>query len=137
MLNLSASPSRDAQGWWTRSSRPSRSSLDHPCSDLEHALGGLDRRDERVAFGDRVVQVEARAGRGGNAEPVHERLITVVARPHAQAFAVEDLRDIVWMNALDGERDHADPIVQRPWPEQRHAIDGLELRQDMRDERQL
>src|SRR5439155_14699242 len=61
--------------------------------------------DEAVdLLGDRV-EVEARAVRGGDAEPGHQRLAAVVPGADRDALPVEDLGDVVRMDAVDLERD--------------------------------
>ncbi len=95
-------------------------------------------------LGDRV-EVEARARRRGDAEAGHQRLGAVVARAHGDALPVEDLRDVVGVDALDVERDdpgaalgrRAEDADPRELVERRHrlldehvlvALDRLEAR---------
>ena len=73
----------------------------------EELLGARERVDEGVGVGFVVVDVERGAGRGGHAEHLHERLGAVVARPHADGLLVDDLRDVVGVDAVEQERDRA------------------------------
>src|SRR6266542_5204642 len=61
----------------------------------EHFLRRVDGVHERIALLDRVVQVEARARRGGDAESRHEQLVAVVSGAHAHALPVEEGGDVV------------------------------------------
>src|SRR6266511_4777160 len=75
--------------------------------DLVQAL------DEAVdLLGDRV-EVEARPVRGGDAESGHQRLAAVVSGADRDALPVEDLRDVVRMDALEVEGD--DPGAPLRW----------------------
>ena len=51
----------------------------------------------------RAVAGERGTGRGGDAEPLHQGLRTVMARADRNALAVEDGGDIVWMNTVEHE----------------------------------
>ena len=66
-----------------------------------------ERVDEGVGVGVVVVNVERRAGGGGDAEHAHQRLGAVVAGPHAHGLLVDDLRDVVGVDAVEEERDGA------------------------------
>ncbi len=73
-------------------------------------MGLVEPFDEAVdLLGDRV-EVEARAVRRRDAQLRHQRLAAVVARADRDAFHVEDLRDVVWVDAFDVEGD--DPGAQ-------------------------
>src|SRR6266516_1987296 len=69
--------------------------------DLEQAV------DQAVDVLGKRVEVEARAGRGGDAETRHQRLGAVVAGTNGDAFPVEDLRDVVRVDVLELEADDA------------------------------
>ena len=56
------------------------------------------------------VDAEAGAGRGGDAEAVHQQLGAVVAGADGDAVAVEDLGDVVGVDALELEGDRAEPL---------------------------
>ena len=64
-----------------------------------------ERVDEGVGVGFVVVNVERRARRGGDAQHAHERLGAVVAGAHADGLLVDDLGDVVCVDALEEERD--------------------------------
>src|SRR3954452_13939213 len=87
---------------------PGRSS----CVDLPDAADG---RGEPVDVLGRVVEVEARAVRGGDAELAHQRLAAVVAGADADAVEVEELGDVVGMHlatgGLDVEADDAGALL--------------------------
>ncbi len=73
----------------------------------EHAPRVLEAVDQAVDLLARRVDAEARAGGGGDAEPVHQRLGAVVAGAHRHAVAIEDLGDVVGVDAVELERDRA------------------------------
>src|SRR3954469_8437246 len=98
---------------------PGRSS----CVDLPDAADG---RGEPVDVLGRVVEVEARAVRGGDAELAHQRLAAVVAGADADAVEVEELGDVVRVNALDVEADDPGAAVRRR-PVEGDARDLAEL----------
>src|SRR5438128_2790573 len=81
----------------------------------ERLLDLVQALDEAVdLLGDRV-EVEARPVRGGDAEPGHQRLTAVVPGADRDALPVEDLGDVVRMDALDVERDDPGaPLRRRP-----------------------
>ena len=62
---------------------------------------------EGVDVGLVVVDVERRAGGGGDAELAHQGLGAVVARPHAHAVLVEHLGEVVGVQVAVGEAEHA------------------------------
>src|SRR6266550_4356104 len=105
--------------------------------DPEDLLRRVHDAYERVALFDRVVQVEARAGRRRDAEPRHKRLVAVVPGPDAHGLAVEDRRDVVRMDPLDVEGHHPDPVLERLGPVDRDARYLLQARQQVADEREL
>src|SRR4051812_6644307 len=72
-----------------------------------HRLDALHGRGEPVDVLGRVVEVEARAVRGGDAELAHQRLAAVVAGADADAVEVEELRDVVRVDPLNVEADDA------------------------------
>src|SRR6188472_2342970 len=86
----------------------------------------VEAGDEPVdLLGDRV-EVEARARRRRDPEPRHQRLCAVMPRADGDAFPVEDLRDVVRMNALHVEGDDPGaPLGRRPEdPHPRHLVEG-------------
>src|SRR5262249_43024935 len=84
-------------------------------SDTERLLDLVEPCDEPVdVFRDRV-EIEARACRRCDAEPRHQRLRAVVARPDGDCIPVEDLRHVVGVYALELEADDARaPVGGRP-----------------------
>ena len=60
-----------------------------------------------------------------------------MTRANADPLAVEDLRNVVRVDASDVERDDADPVFGGLGAKDRHARDGQQLRQRVRDERTL
>ena len=68
----------------------------------------MEALDQAVDLLGRRVDAEAGAGGGGDAEAVHQRLGAVVAGAHRDAVAVEDLGDVVGVDALELERDRAE-----------------------------
>src|SRR5450759_1930437 len=89
-----------------RSSRPAMASAP---LDREETLGGRERLDERVDVGFVVVDVERRSGGGGNAEDAHQGLRAVMPGPDADPVLVDDLGDVVGVDALEQERDRRSP----------------------------
>ena len=89
--------------------------------------------DEPVdLLGDRV-DVETRARRRGNAEARHQRLRAVVACADGDALPVEDLGNVVGVDAVDVERDDPRAAVGRR-PEHTHPGKLVELRHRLVDE---
>ena len=85
----------------------------------------METVDEPVdLFGDRV-QVEARARRRSDTESGHQRLRAVVTCADGNAFPVEDLRDVVRMDAGHLERDDPGAALDRR-PEQPHPVELTE-----------
>ena len=64
---------------------------------LEAILDLADRVDQQVDLGRRVVEIEARAGAGGDAEPIVQRLRAMVAGADGDAMLVEKLGHVVRM----------------------------------------
>ena len=79
-------------------------------SELEDPAGVVQALDQPVDLLGRRVDAEAGAGRRGDAEAVHQRLRAVVAGADGDAVAVEDLGDVVGVDALELERDRADAL---------------------------
>src|SRR5439155_11485190 len=71
----------------------------------------VDAVDEPVDLLAHRVEVEARAVRGRDAEPRHQRLAAVMPGPNRDTFGVEHLRHVVRVNALDVERDDSRAAV--------------------------
>src|SRR5438067_1096744 len=63
--------------------------------------------DELVDLLLHRVEIEARAVRRGDAELLHQRLAAMMSRADRDSLHVEDLRDVVGMDAVDVERDDA------------------------------
>src|SRR5215204_2210432 len=59
------------------------------------------------------VEVEARSVRRRDAQPGHQRLAAVVARADRDALPVQNLRDVVRVDALHVERDDPGPLLRR------------------------
>src|SRR5450759_5462586 len=85
-----------------RSSRPAMSSAP---LDREESLGGRERLDERVDVGLVVVHVERRPGGGRHPEHPHQRLRAMMPGSNAHAVLVDDLGDVMGVDALEQERD--------------------------------
>src|SRR5829696_724285 len=66
-----------------------------------------DARDEAIDVFARVVEVEARAVRGGDAELSHQRLAAMVPGANADTVEVEELRHVVRMGVVEVEADDA------------------------------
>src|SRR5260221_1949185 len=82
-------------------------------SDTERLLDLGQPGNEAVDVLRQRVEVEARAGRRGDAEPRHQRLGAVVAGPDGNVLPVQDLRDVVRMDVLELEADDAGAPVGR------------------------
>src|SRR4051812_49935890 len=71
--------------------------------------------DESIDLVAHRVEVEAGAVRGRDPELLHQRLAAMVAGADRHALPVQDLRDVVRVNALDVERDDPGaPVGRRP-----------------------
>ena len=62
---------------------------------------------ESVDIGGVVVDVDRGASSGANAEEFHERLGAMVAGANADRVLVENLGDVVGMQAVEIETEHA------------------------------
>ena len=82
-------------------------SVDPDGDQKEEVGGGVERVGQRVDVGLVVVDVERGPGGGADAEHPHERLGAVVAGAHAHAVLVEHLGDVVRVDVVEGEREHA------------------------------
>ena len=91
-------------------------------------MGLVQTVDEPVDLVRDRVEVEARAIRRCDAEPGHQRLAAVVPGANGDAVHVEDLRDVVRMDAFDVERDDSRaPVRRRPVADEaRHVGKPLE-----------
>src|SRR5205085_1520249 len=67
----------------------------------------LHRRDEAVNFVSRVVEGEGGACGRGHAEVLHDGLRTVVAGAYGDALLVEYRSNVVRVNIVNDEREHA------------------------------
>src|SRR6185436_3181165 len=65
--------------------------------------------DQAIDLLGRRVDPEARSGGRDDPEPVHQRLGAVVAGADGDAVAVEDLGDVVGVDAGKLERDRTEP----------------------------
>ena len=72
-----------------------------PALRLEAVLNLADRVDQEIDLGRRVVEVEARPGAGGDAEPVVQRLRAMVAGADGDALLVEQLGHVVRVRLRD------------------------------------
>src|SRR4051812_31397822 len=72
--------------------------------------------DQQLDFGERVVEVEARAGAGGDLEPVVERPGAMVAGADGDSLLVEELGDVVGVRLREREADEAGAMRWR-WAE--------------------
>ena len=73
----------------------------------------MEALDQAVDLLAGRVDAEAGAGGGGDAEPLHQRLGAVVAGADRDAVAVEDLGDVVGVDALELEGDRAERARRR------------------------
>ena len=80
---------------------------------LEDAADVEQRVDQAVDLVAGVVDGEARPGRGRHAEPLHQHLGAVVPGPYGDAVAVEDLGDVVGVDAVHREGDDSAAVVAR------------------------
>src|SRR6266545_113851 len=81
-------------------------------SGSERAAETFDRLRQALNLGGRIVDGKARAQRAGDAEPLHERLRTVVPSAHRDTAFVEKRRAVVGVDALDVE-GHYRPLDLR------------------------
>ena len=77
---------------------------------LEDSPDVVEALDQAVDLLAGVVDGEAGPGGRGDAEAVHEQLGAVVAGADRDAVAVEDLGDVVGVDALELEGDGADAV---------------------------
>src|SRR5918997_6617383 len=75
--------------------------------DTEESLGFPDAVGQGVDVVVTRVHVEGGPRRGGDAVAAHHRPGAVVADPHLDAEVVEDLADVVRVDALHGEGDRS------------------------------
>src|SRR5204863_8091640 len=76
-------------------------------SSVEDLLGLSHAFSEALDVRDQVVDVEARAGRRGQAELGVERHRAVVPRSDRDPFVVQDRRDVMGVDVVDREGDDA------------------------------
>src|SRR5918994_3814406 len=79
----------------------------------EHLSGAEEPVVEAIDVLLYGVEVEARAIRRRDPQPGHQRLAAMVARADRDALPVQDLRDVVRMDALHVERDDPGPLLRR------------------------
>src|SRR4051794_4993689 len=97
--------------------------------ELEDSPDVVERLHQPVDLLARVVDGEARPGGRRHPEPIHQDLRAVVAGANADRVAVEDLGDVVAVNALELEGDDAGAVVPERWPEDAQARDLAEALQ--------
>src|SRR5439155_21215580 len=91
----------------------------------------MEAVDELVDLLAHRVEVEACTIRGRDAELLHQRLAAVMAFADRYALHVENLGDIVRMDALDVERHDARTSVRRR-PVQREPVELAEAAEGIR-----
>src|ERR1700682_5185181 len=79
--------------------------------NFEDALRQADAGNKRVDLGRRVVDIERRSGLRGHAELLHKRLVAVVARADANAFPVQNARQVVSVNVTNRHRDDTRAVL--------------------------
>src|SRR5512138_2521242 len=81
----------------------------------------VDAFDQRIDFALRAIEIEAGTRRRRDAELLMQRLRAMVPGAHRDPVAVEDLRHIVRVDSVEGERRHSALLVRRgaeqvqPW----------------------
>ena len=90
----------------------------------EHVPHALDAGDEGVDLLLRVVEAEGGADRPLDAQPLHQRLRTMVPGADGDAEAVEQRAEVEVVDVADEEGDDA-PLV-RGFAEDAHALDGAQ-----------
>src|SRR5438552_7945676 len=90
-------------------------------SSAKERLHLLERFDQRVDVFMRVVHVERCPGRGWHAQDPHQDLRAMMPRPHAYAFLVEHLGQVVGMDVAVPEGDGATPRLGVLRPEHPRA----------------
>src|SRR5882757_10525201 len=96
-----------------RGSLPDRSApaaLSVPTEELHRVPNACH---ETVDLVQRVVHGERRPRRRGDAESPMQRPRAVVTHPYCDAVVIEDLSDVVSVDALDHERHWRAPVLQR------------------------
>ena len=88
---------------------------------VEDAVGDPEGVDQAVDVGFGVVDVEAGAGGGDDAEAGHQWLGAVVAGPDRDVLAVEDAGDVVGVDVGQGEGDDAAAVRRVRRAVDRHA----------------
>ena len=69
----------------------------------KHPSHPFERPNKYVDFLARAVKGKRRADRRGDSKAIHDRLRAVLTRPYCDPLAVEDLGDVVRVDALDVE----------------------------------
>src|SRR6188472_3048932 len=89
----------------------------------EDALRGADGIGQAVDVVEVVVNREAGTRRGRQVVPLHERLRAVMAGADSDPMPVQDLGEVVRMNAVHDEADDAGVLVGRFRAEPAQAAD--------------
>src|SRR3954469_25650649 len=99
-----------------RSSRPGMTLAPPLRSETEDIAGTVERIGQSVDIVFVVVQIEAGAGSGVDAETAHQWLGAVMTGAQADVALVEHLGQIVWVDVAEAEaeRGTADLDVRRP-----------------------
>src|SRR6266566_4886748 len=89
--------------------------------DAEKLASFPHRRDERVDVVHAVIDIKGRPRSRRDAQSAHQRLCAMMTRANADPVAIEDRRQIVWMNVAVREWNDAGPMVA--WSVDGHALD--------------
>src|SRR3954471_9309877 len=95
-------------------------------SSLEVTLHVFEAFHQAVDVVGGAVDVHGRAGGGGNAVAQAGRAGAVVADAHGYAALVEQLPDVVRVDALQGERDRTTTVLGCCGPDDAQSIDLLQ-----------
>jgi hypothetical protein len=85
----------------------------HVVSDAEEFLDFAQDFDKTVDFLFGVIEIETGAGRGLNTEFMHEGLVAMMAPAQSHTALVGDCDDVMRVNVLEQETDHAGPSDMR------------------------
>src|SRR5215831_1108653 len=114
--------------WYMDSSciTPSKTPCHRPLfhrSRSEELLGVADPVDEGIHLGTRVVEVERGTGACLDTKRTVQRPGAMVPRPHRDASVVENLAEIMRVDAVKRERDRGSPVFWRCRPENAQSVD--------------
>src|SRR5688572_7040869 len=90
----------------------------------KHLLGALNTSHERVHVRRVVIDVRGRSGGRWDVQAPHQRLRAMVPRPDANSALVEHGREIVRVDAFDGEAHDTAALGQVARTVDLHAADG-------------